>query len=343
MDTKKMSVEERQVLDKEGFYQACYFFNKEQKEILEKKWTCEAGKIDLIIRDGEDLVFVEVVTQKKYCSKEEMPKFKKKEIEEIAMSYFSINDIFSTRVRFDVVVVIIYDKTNALIKYYKDVSGTYNSLLTNNTLKSAFTAKRSLKALFTRCTQNKLRYLPGAPEYLFLRSQGMDNQEKDLQSPFLQRFGKVVYICSPYHASSDIEQQRNIRYAQGYARYAIENDRAPLVPHLFIPDVVGGDDGLQREIGLNIANTLLSKCDELWVCGDTVTEGMELEITCAIAYKKEIKHVSSLLARLHDCGLVEFKPFCEQCSLFNDGSCFGEPIYSRWTGCELSIPFGTEK
>ncbi len=87
----------------------------------------------------------------------------------------------------------------------------------------------------------------------------------------------LVYICSPY--SGDIKT--NILRAQQYCRFAVDKGCIPLAPHLHFPQFMDDDDKEQRELGLRFALILLSKCSELWVFGDKVSNGMAREIAKA--------------------------------------------------------------
>ena len=66
------------------------------------------------------------------------------------------------------------------------------------------------------------------------------------------------------------------RYLQ-YCRYALLCGTAPVVPH-FYAECLDDNDPKDREIGLAAGLSLLWFCDELWLFGDTVTEGMRAEL-----------------------------------------------------------------
>lgn len=87
----------------------------------------------------------------------------------------------------------------------------------------------------------------------------------------------LVYICSPY--AGDIET--NLLRARRYCRFAVGKGCLPLAPHLHFPQFMDDGDREQRELGLRFAVILLCKCDELWVFGDRVSEGMAREIAKA--------------------------------------------------------------
>lgn len=95
------------------------------------------------------------------------------------------------------------------------------------------------------------------------------------------RYRPLVYICSPF--SGDISG--NIERAKKYSRYAVDSKAIPIAPHLLFPQFM--DDDAERGLALFMDMVLLGKCEELWVFGETVTEGMSAEI--AKAKRKNMK------------------------------------------------------
>ncbi len=95
------------------------------------------------------------------------------------------------------------------------------------------------------------------------------------------RYRPLVYICSPF--SGDISG--NIERAKKYSRYAVDRKAIPIAPHLLFPQFM--DDDAERELALFMDMVLLGKCEELWVFGELVSEGMSAEI--AKAKRKNIK------------------------------------------------------
>lgn len=93
----------------------------------------------------------------------------------------------------------------------------------------------------------------------------------------LRAFRPIVYICSPY--AGDIDE--NIKAARSYSRFAVGKGYIPIAPHLLFPQFLNDVDKEQRELGLCFALILLGKCDELWVFGDRVSDGMAREIANA--------------------------------------------------------------
>ena len=84
---------------------------------------------------------------------------------------------------------------------------------------------------------------------------------------------KKVYICSPLGGNI----MQNIENVNLYTRYALECGTAPVVPH-FLALCLDDNKKEERELGLSAGLSLLWFCDELWVFGQNVTEGMKQEI-----------------------------------------------------------------
>lgn len=91
---------------------------------------------------------------------------------------------------------------------------------------------------------------------------------------------KLIYVCTPYRASSTEELKENIELTKRVCnRVLLEND-VPVAPHLYIPQV-----SASRKAGLK----LLEKCDAVCVCGNRITKGMAEEIEKAANLKIPIK------------------------------------------------------
>ena len=84
---------------------------------------------------------------------------------------------------------------------------------------------------------------------------------------------KKVYICAPL--GGDI--RNNLEKAKRYTEYALRCGTAPVVPH-FYALCLNDDIPEEREMGLCAGQSLLWFCDELWIFGDVITEGMRREI-----------------------------------------------------------------
>ena len=84
---------------------------------------------------------------------------------------------------------------------------------------------------------------------------------------------KRVYVCAPL--GGNIEE--NHKKVKIYTAYALRCGTAPVVPH-FYAECLDDNNPKDREVGLAAGMSLLWLCDEVWVFGDTVTDGMSAEL-----------------------------------------------------------------
>lgn len=96
---------------------------------------------------------------------------------------------------------------------------------------------------------------------------------------------KLVYVCSPYRGT-DEQMSYNKEFAIRASRYVVEQGEAPVAPHLFVPEYM--TDGEDWE---TTNKTLMDKCDELWVFGKTISNGMQAEIDY---FKGAIKYIERI-------------------------------------------------
>ena len=84
---------------------------------------------------------------------------------------------------------------------------------------------------------------------------------------------KVVFVSSPYAGNVPY----NVAVARAAARNVIEAGCVPVVPHLYIPQVLDDAVPAERDLGLSLALGLLARCDEMWVFGEP-SAGMRMEL-----------------------------------------------------------------
>lgn len=84
---------------------------------------------------------------------------------------------------------------------------------------------------------------------------------------------KKVYICAPL--GSNVTE--NLRKVRRYTKYALLCGTAPVVPH-FYALCLNDNIPKEREIGMAAGLSLLWFCDEMWIFGDEVSEGMKAEM-----------------------------------------------------------------
>ena len=64
--------------------------------------------------------------------------------------------------------------------------------------------------------------------------------------------------------------------ARRYSRFAADADTIPIAPHLLFPQFLSEET--ERELAIFMDLVLLGKCEQLWVFGGEVSDGMRREI-----------------------------------------------------------------
>lgn len=96
---------------------ATWFLKKNGYEILDRNYWCRLGEIDIIGKDGDYLVFIEVKYRKDIKTgypSEAVGYYKQQRIIKTAMHYAKVKGLFRCNVRFDVVEIV--DKEIRVIK-----------------------------------------------------------------------------------------------------------------------------------------------------------------------------------------------------------------------------------
>jgi putative endonuclease len=100
-----------------GEAQAVRHLKKAGYIILEQNYHTRSGEIDIIARDGEELVFVEVksrISTEDILPREAVNYTKQQHIKKAAQQYYYQND-FSCNCRFDVIEVYLGARDNRLV------------------------------------------------------------------------------------------------------------------------------------------------------------------------------------------------------------------------------------
>lgn len=85
---------------------------------------------------------------------------------------------------------------------------------------------------------------------------------------------KKVFICSPYRG--DVE--KNIKAAREHARMAAIIGYCPIAPHLFFPQFLNDNDPEERIKGITLGVEQMKACDEVWLFGSRISNGMAYEL-----------------------------------------------------------------
>lgn len=102
-------------------------------------------------------------------------------------------------------------------------------------------------------------------------------------------FHPLVYICSPYIGNTEF----NTNNARIYSRFAVAKGAIPLAPHLLFPQFMSEEH--ERSLALFMGSVLLGKCKEVWVFGDTMSDGMKIETAKAKKVGKVIRYFNEEL------------------------------------------------
>ena len=107
---------------------------------------------------------------------------------------------------------------------------------------------------------------------------------------------KKVCICSTFSATEKDKDEkkketiRNIQMARAASLYAVTEGVIPYTPHLYFPQFLDDDDQDCRELGRLLGLMWLQECDELWVIGKRISEGMKKEIEMAKKLDIPVRH-----------------------------------------------------
>ena len=110
-------------LGKKGEEIACYYLSDRGAQILERNWNCAEGEVDIIIREGDDLAFVEVKTRSSLYTgfpEDAVTRQKRSKYEKIALQYLACHTHPTSRVRFDVIAVVFSGEKQALLRHHRD-------------------------------------------------------------------------------------------------------------------------------------------------------------------------------------------------------------------------------
>ncbi|NTU88356.1 MAG: YraN family protein [Actinobacteria bacterium] len=101
---------------------AARYLERQEFEILERNWKCSYGEADIIAREDEDIVFIEVKTRKgieKGMPEDAVTPTKRDRYERIAASFLENNAFVNCFVRFDVIAILVVGENRALLRHHR--------------------------------------------------------------------------------------------------------------------------------------------------------------------------------------------------------------------------------
>ncbi len=92
--------------------------------VLERNWRCRLGEIDIVARDGGDLVFIEVKTRSNgdYGHPfEAITPIKLARLRRLAIAWCEASESAAARIRIDAVAVLVPAESPALIEHLEGI------------------------------------------------------------------------------------------------------------------------------------------------------------------------------------------------------------------------------
>lgn len=118
-----MTEKNKRDIGKVGEDIAAKYLQENGFDIIKRNYQYGHGEIDIVAKDGDELVFIEVKTRQNLeLGEPEYAITKKKilQIKKMAELYLFDNEIEEANSRFDVVAILLDDITNPKITHYKN-------------------------------------------------------------------------------------------------------------------------------------------------------------------------------------------------------------------------------
>lgn len=96
----------------------------------------------------------------------------------------------------------------------------------------------------------------------------------------------MIYVCSPYRG----DVVKNVEFARFCCHKVVEKGLTPMAPHLYFTQFLDDGEPNERALGLKLALCWLDLCEEVWVFGSTISDGMAQEIAYAGRCGKPVKY-----------------------------------------------------
>lgn len=94
--------------------------------VVERKWQCDAGTVDIIAFDGDVLVLVDVKTLRSTTKPAGQPLSvaKQRRVRKLAEAYLAQADLQDKAWRFDRVDILVIAEDRALLRHHRDAMST---------------------------------------------------------------------------------------------------------------------------------------------------------------------------------------------------------------------------
>lgn len=105
-----------------------------------------------------------------------------------------------------------------------------------------------------------------------------------------ENFSPLVYICAPLKG----DVLGNTKNALRLSELAYKKGAIPITPHILFP-FLDDDNAEERKRALFMDLVLMGKCQEVWVLGNKLSQGMKKELQIAGKRKQKIRYFDNNL------------------------------------------------
>ena len=113
---------DRNELGRRGEEAAATYLERVGFTVLDTNWRTKAGEVDIVARDGDTLVLVEVKTRRtltKGTPEDAVSVTKQRRIGRLASAYLQRMEAEPDSVRFDVVTIYVLGEDRALLRHHR--------------------------------------------------------------------------------------------------------------------------------------------------------------------------------------------------------------------------------
>ena len=96
---------------------------------------------------------------------------------------------------------------------------------------------------------------------------------------------KIAYIIHPFRNDKE-NNEKNMKFI---AAVAVRSGTVPIATALYFPHFLNEEDEAERLEGIDCGLTLMECCDEVWLFGFNISEGMKMELDCARELKLPVR------------------------------------------------------
>ena len=113
---------ERKKLGDRGEDAAAAYLERAGLTVVERKWRCPAGEIDIVALDGPTVVLCEVKTRRttgKGTPEDAVTPAKQRRYKRLARAYLQHAGVADVPVRFDVITLLVIAEDRALLRHHR--------------------------------------------------------------------------------------------------------------------------------------------------------------------------------------------------------------------------------